>query len=84
MWLSLDVATHQDLAPRGWVPAVDVSNPVDLGLEAGLGELVDQPVARCDVLRGQGRSVDASFVLADAAKFMKVAEEPIGGNLWHG
>jgi hypothetical protein len=49
-----------------------------------LGELVDQPVARCDVLRGQGRSVDASFVLADAAKFMKVAEEPIGGNLWHG
>jgi len=49
-----------------------------------LGELVDQPVARCDVLRGQGRSVDASFVLADAAQFMKVAEEPVGANLWHG
>jgi len=83
MWLSLDVATHQELTPGGWVPTVDVSDPVDLGLQPGLGELVDQPVARCDVLRGQGRSVDAGFVLADAAQFMKVAEEPIGVNLWH-
>ena len=78
------MATHQELAPRGWVPSVDVSDPVDLGLQAGLGELIDQPVARCDVLSGQGRSVDASFVRADAAQFMKVVEEPIGRNLGHG
>lgn len=61
--------------------AVDVSDPVDLRLQASLGELVDQPVARCNVLGGQGRSVDASFVLADASQFVKVTEEPIGGNL---
>ena len=84
MRLSLDVAAHQEFAPGAWVPTVDIGDPVDLRLQASLGEFVYQPVAGCDVLRGQGGAVDAGFVLADASQFMKVAEQSVAGNLGHG
>ena len=82
--LGFDMAAHQQMRAGAFVPAINVADAVNGGIQAACRQAIDQPAPRFHVLRREGGPMDAGAERADAAQFVQVTEEGVGIDWWHG
>ncbi len=75
--LRLAVRADQQTAAGGMVAAKDIADAVDLGNEAGGGELLGEPMARGDVVGRIGRAMHAGLVASELGQPLQIRHHPL-------
>jgi hypothetical protein len=77
--MRLGLAVRSDQQPSGGVPiaADHVADAVDHRIEPGLGEFLDEPLARGDVVRRVGRPVHPGLVASEIGEALQIGDDPL-------
>ncbi len=81
--LGFDVATHQQMRAGAFVPAINIADAINGGIQAACRQAINQPAPRFHVLRRESGPMDAGAERADPAQFVQVTQKGVGIDQWH-